>query len=93
MVVVADVDGFLSKTDFLLLHESVWPWAITHFIIVNKCYGCKSPITLVNAPCHFIVSDSTKVIKLINYSFFWCPQCKFYAVYDHYCEDECDYCH
>lgn len=93
MVVIADVDFFLNKNDFMLLQESAWPWLITHFRIVEKCYGCAFPTNLSNRPHHFIIFDTSKIKDLINYDFFWCQQCAFYAIYDHYCEDECDYCY
>lgn len=92
MVVLVDVDNFLTKIDFILMQESIWPWMNTHFRIAENCFGCGFPTTLSNQPCHFIVSDNIKVKNLINVEFFWCQRCTFYAIYDHYCEDECENC-
>lgn len=71
MVVIADIDKFLTKYDFSLLEELLWPWEVTHFCIAVKCFGCQHPTTTNNKPYHFVVRDRTKLKDLINIAFFW----------------------
>lgn len=93
-----DIDKYLTKYDFqsLIEHRFVWPWRNTHFILSYKCYGCKELTnTIPNIPNHFIM-DNIRIQNaqvLLGNSFFWCPFCSIFTIYEHYPEDECESCH
>lgn len=91
---VIDINKFLTKSDFIILISMnlKWPWTSTHFIRADRCFGCGFLITNDETkPTHFIVTEEN-VKYMINFDFFWCPRCASFAVYDHYPEDECEYC-
>lgn len=95
MVVILDVDDFLRKDDFLIMVDDhvKWPWLVTHFCLAQTCFGCGFSTALYSTkPQHFIISTSEKVKDLLNYDFFWCQCCQVYAIYNHFTEDECEYC-
>lgn len=93
MVVIADVDKFLTKNDFKLLKSSIWPWPITHFVLAEKCRGCGfSTYSAKHKPTHFVVYEKENIKKLLYYGLFWCQHCSVFAIYDHYIDDECIYC-
>lgn len=89
----ADVDKFLSKVDFIEMIRAhlKWPWSLTHFIFSSRCYGCGFQIVRGNRPLHFVLTDNN-VNNLLRYGLFWCPHCKYFAIYNHFPEDECEYC-
>lgn len=92
--VIMDVDKFLTKSDFIILIRTHvrWPWVSTHFIRADRCFGCGVLIfSDETKPRHFIVTQEN-VKYLINFDFFWCTHCASFAMYDHYPEDECEYC-
>lgn len=95
MVVILDVDQFLTKNQIMLLNKSevLWPWDVTHFILSKKCIGCGHPTYSINyKPNHFIVDEKDHVKYLLSEDLFWCKKCHIYSVYDHYPSDECDFC-
>lgn len=93
MVVFLDIDKFITKDDLRQLSKSKWPWKKTHFLIMQKCYACRTVIdnSTGSKPIHIVLSD-IRIKLLLRSSFFWCPNCSEYSVYDHYPSDECYYC-
>lgn len=95
MVVFFDANDCLTKSKFEFMHDHNvrWPWHFTHFRLIAACYGCGYPtIVYTQKPQHFVVYNSQQVKELLNYPFFWCERCQFFAIYDHYTEDQCEYC-
>lgn len=93
-----DIDKYLTKYDFqnLIQERLVWPWQNTHFILSPKCLGCGEPTNIgPNMPYHFIMNNiiiqNAQVI--LESSFFWCPFCSIFTIYEHYPEDECGCCY
>lgn len=79
-----------------VLRENIaWPWSSTHFILSETCVGCRNSTdgTSNAKPSHFkLIMNRKDIKKLIETNWFWCKICKYVAVYDHYPEDECEYC-
>lgn len=93
-----NIDKYLTKYDFqnFIQQKLVWPWKKTHFKLSSMCYGCREPTYLIpEVPNHFIM-DSIIIQNaqvLLESSFFWCPFCSIFTIYEHYIEEECSYCH
>lgn len=93
MVVFLDIDKFLTRNDLRLLKTAKWPWRVSHFILAKKCHYCDSNTnTNIGLPTHFILFNDEQIYRLLYYTFFWCQTCLLYTIYDHYPEDECQYC-
>lgn len=93
MVIFFNIDKFLEKKDLQICVQNnfTWPWAQTHFILLETCYGCKNK-TEENLPLHFILAMTKEDVKILSAAtFFWCQTCHF-SVYDHFPSDECDHC-
>lgn len=93
MPVFLDVDNFLTIKDFQLLKQCNWPWTNTHFILSDKCFGCGF-LTVCNEaqPAHFIIENKEYVKSVLYLNFFWCKNCLNCSIYDHYPDDECEFC-
>lgn len=95
---IMDIDDFLTKSDFILClnYHLIWPWPITHFTIASKCYGCGNILSdseKQDMSPHFTSTMNTEEITmLVGSTFFWCKYCG-YAAYDHFTQDECEYCY
>lgn len=89
MVVFTDVDKFLKRED-LTVQNKIWPWNWTHFIVRRKCFHCKYQ-TSSNIPSHFVIGRENIEVLLL-FTFLFCQNCKEYLIYDHFIEDECEYC-
>lgn len=90
MVVCLDIDRYLNKKDFrLCIFDCKWPWKTTHFLRSDQCFICHRS-TNRKGPTHFIMLTDNASIML-TYKWFWCKSCH-YAIYEHYTEDECDFC-
>lgn len=85
-----DVDKFLTRQDFKNM-KLKWPWKLTHFVLLEKCFGCKSDVDGFTRPSHFVLR-SHKISSLKRTPFFWCNNCGYFAIYIHYPSDECTYC-
>lgn len=97
MVIFLDVDGFLRRSDFeqLLNNDLIWPWDTVHFILRTHCINCALVVNILpTQPQHIIIdlNFGYNVLILLEQSWFWCSNCTF-ALYDHYPQDECEYCH
>lgn len=92
-----DIDKFLTKNDFqrYIDQRLTWPRAETHFTRLQECFGCgQFPDATPNAPYHFIIKMSIEHAKaIIKSSVFWCNYCTVFTIYDHYIEDECEFCY
>lgn len=88
-----DVDTFLNKDDLKQLDQLRWPWKKTHFILSDKCNGCglSTNDNSNRRRFHFVLPDN-KIKHLLNTCSFWCRGCAYFAVYDHFTNDECYYC-
>ncbi|CAG9783634.1 unnamed protein product [Diatraea saccharalis] len=94
MVVFLDIDKFLTRKDFSLLKRTKWPWKRTHFILATKCHNCKTYTdTNLGIPTHFVIFSDRQIIRLLNRKFFWCQTCLLFTIYDHFLDDECEYCY
>lgn len=94
MGVLYDVDKFLTSYDLeqFYVDHAKWPWPITHFIIMENCFGCKLKVNNSTRTQHFTrIMDNTDIWNLLQSSYFWCDFCEF-SVYDHFTDDECYYC-
>lgn len=93
MVVILDIDKFLTRDDLRLLKSAKWPWRRSHFILAKKCHNCNANTnTYPGLPTHFVIFSAKYIYRLLNHNFFWCQTCSFFTIYDHFPEDECKYC-
>lgn len=65
------------------------------FRLIIKCFECGEPTNIIpNIPYRFVM-DNIKIQNaqmMLESSFFWCPLCSIFTIYDHYLEDECVSC-
>lgn len=94
MVIFHDVDKVLTMQDLeqFYIDDANWPWPMTHFILIEKCFGCQQNINNLTRLQHFTLKmTKMDILNLLQCSYFWCFFCN-YSVYDHFTPDECDVC-
>lgn len=91
MVILLDVDRFLTKNDIRTLKTARWPWIETHFLLCHNCHGCGHKVSTNSGkrPVHIVLKEEN-IKLLLKEKNIWCENCNFYAVYDHFVGDECE---